>query len=453
MKGSQLKIGVSGVRGIVGESFTPALAADFAAAFGEYVGGGRVLVSRDTRQSGEMIEYAVVAGLIAVGCQPVLTGICPTPTLQIAVADSKASGGVAISASHNPVEWNALKFIGPQGTFLSEAESSELLDIYNQPDRAWVPEQDYHGIRKMEQAFAKHQERIFSLIDAEAIRSARFKVAIDPVNGVGSIFTRPFLEALGCEVVSIFDKPDGLFMRPPEPLPPHLAALGESVRASGACLGFAQDPDGDRLALVDKRGMPIGEQYTLVLAAEHVLSKTPGDVVVNVQTTKAVEDLAHAHGCEVNYSMVGEINVVEAMRSHEAVIGGEGSSGGVIWPALHPCRDSFSAMALILEMLALRATSLDEILASLPRYVSRSSKFPCPAEAARDILQGFRALHPEEDVLLLDGIRLNIGKSWVLLRASNTEPVLRLTVEAPSEEEAIRLSAKFSAELKALHGA
>lgn len=449
-----LKVSVSGVRGIVGESLTPGLVAGFTTAFGQYVGGGKVIVGRDTRPSGAMLEHAVIASLLAVGCQPVLAGVVPTPTVQMLVDKYRASGGVVISASHNPVEWNALKFIGASGTFLNYNEAAELQDIYNQPDNIYVAEHDYRNIRYVEDPFEVHRKRIFSKIDVEAIRNARFKVAVDCCNGAGAIFARPFLEALGCEVFAINDQPDGIFRRNPEPVPENMQELSRTVLENHCDIGFAQDPDADRIGVVRSNGEALSEQSVLVLAVDHVLSGTNGNVVVNIQTTKAVEDVAASYNCATYYSKVGEINVSGLMKQKRAVIGGEGSSGGVIYPDVYPCRDSFTAMALMLEMLAMSGESIDDIVDSMPMYVSVSRKFSCDAGSARNIVRKLKVHYRELNPITIDGIRINFSRdAWILVRPSNTEPVIRLYVEARTQEQAHELLENFVAELEELRKA
>jgi len=445
-----LKIGVSGVRGVVGETLSPLLAADFASAFGEFVGGGRVIVGRDTRASGKMLEDAVAAGLIAVGCQPALAGVVPTPTLQIVTKLSNASGAIAITASHNPIEWNALKFIGPAGLFLNASETEELLDIYNQPDATYVPEQDFRKLATLDDAFETHRARVLACVDVEAIRKARFKVAIDCCNGVGALYSRSFLEELGCEVVSLFDSPDGVFGRAPEPLPKNIGRLCETVKSASCHVGFAQDPDGDRIALVGASGVALGEQNSVLLAAEHVLSRTPGSIVMNIQTTKALEDIAASKGLKAFYSPVGEVNVSAAMLANDAVFGAEGSSGGVIWPLVHHCRDSFSAMALTLEMMALRSKGVDEMLSKLPLYHSSSLKIECSAQAAINGLRALARRYESQKPILIDGVRVNFSDSWALVRQSNTEPAVRVVAEAFSKDAAAKLAASFAAEFRSL---
>lgn len=443
-----LKVSVSGVRGVVGDSLTPQLIADFAAAFGEYVGGGRVIVGRDTRPSGPMFERAVVAGLLAVGCQPVLIGVAPTPTVQVMVGELHANGGIAITASHNPEEWNALKFIGSSGIFLNYAEAAELLDLYNQPDRHFVAEEEYRNARIVENAFDAQKKKIFSLLDLPAIAAAKLKVAVDCCNGAGALHSRKFLEELGCETVALFEETDG-FRRKPEPVPENLSALREAVVREKCDIGFAQDPDADRIVVVDAKGEPVGEQFSVVLAAEHVLSKTPGPVVVNVQTTKAIADVAAKYGCPIHFTPVGEINVTTKMLAEGAVIGGEGGSGGVIWPAFHPCRDSYTGMALILEMMATRGHSLEQILSGIPKYYSAGCKVPCSSSQAVEVIRKLTTQYADLNPTTTDGLRLDWDDAWMLIRASNTEPFMRIFAEARSQEKAEELVARFTAEIEA----
>lgn len=437
------KVSVSGVRGVVGETLTPTLAAEFAASFGEYVGRGKVVVGRDTRPTGELYENAVVAGLLSVGCQPVLIGRVPTPTVQMIVDEYNANGGIAITASHNPVEWNALKFISSSGVFLSHSEAGELLDVYNQQERAYVPEADYRNIRTVANPFAVHRRRLFKQIDIELIRRAGFKVAVDPGNGVGAFFSRQFLEDLGCDVVTVFDETDGIFRRKPEPAPQNITRLCELVREHHCDIGFAQDPDADRLVIVDNQGTPIGEQATLSLAVEHVLSKTPGTVVVNIQTSQAVEKIAAHYHCPLYYSRVGEINVTCEMMSRGAIIGGEGGSGGVIFPAVHPCRDSFTGMAILLEMMAARKKTVVELAAGLPQYVLVNDKKSCSAAKAFELIRRLKSDYAHCNPNGLDGLRLDFPDGWVLIRASNTEPIIRVSAEAQTRERAEALLAEF----------
>ncbi|MCK5844536.1 MAG: phosphoglucosamine mutase [Victivallales bacterium] len=450
-KNSTLKIGVSGVRGVVGDSLTPALVAGFAASFGSYVGAGIVLVGRDTRPTGPMIEKAVVAGLVSVGCRPLLLGIVPTPTVLINVKELHARGGVAITASHNPEEWNALKLIGPSGVFLNSSETSELLDIYNQPDTAFVGEEDFKRLKTQKNSFAVHQKRVFDAVDVESIRAARFKIAMDSCDGAGAPYAAGFLRDLGCDVISLFDSVDGKFRRSPEPIPKNLSTLSETVVAEGCAIGFALDPDADRLVVVDDKGTPVSEQYSVVLAAEHVLSRSPGKFVVNIGTTKTADDVAAKYGCEIFHSKIGEINVTEMMLAKNAVIGGEGGSGGIIFPEVHPCRDGFSGMALILEMMAERKCSISRIMHDLPRYQAANRKVPCSAENALKVIRELIKKYPDLNVQTLDGLRIDWEDRWILLRPSNTEPIIRVIAEAKTAEQAANLADEFVAEIAVLN--
>ena len=432
-----LKVGVGGVRGIVGESFTPQLAVEFAQAFGALVGPGLVVVGRDTRPSGVMIERAIVAGLQSVGCRPVLVGIVPTPTIMMKTAQLQARGGIAITASHNPVMWNALKFVEGTGLFLNEVRAEQLLDLYHQQDVPAVAESDIASVMVEDLAVREHWQKVLGYVDTRKIKKRKFRVAVDLCNGVGALHTVAFLhDYLGCTVFPLHDGPTGVFEREPEPLPKNLGALCRKVREMSCDLGFAQDPDGDRLAVVNEKGEPIGEDLTLALAVEAVLAQHGrGPVVVNLATSKCVEDVARRYDCPVERTKVGEINVVEAMLRLGAVVGGE-NIGGVIVPAIHPCRDSYIAMALVLERLALTGSAVSAFQTGLPKYALIKEKVPVLIEDVAVTLRQLRQHFSEYRINLLDGILVDFGTGWLHVRRSNTEPVLRITVEATSEKEA-----------------
>ena len=438
-----LKVSVSGVRGVVGTSFTPQVATAFSQAFGTFVGEGRVIVGRDTRPSGLMIQHAVVAGLQSVGCRPVLAGVVPTPTLLYLVQHVGARGGIVITASHNPFEWNALKFADRNGLFLSSVRAEELFDIYHQQDASAVPEQDLRSVRRLVDPMQPHVDAIFNYVDVDAIRQARFKVAVDCCNGVGAAHTVSFLqEGLGCEVVSIFDEPHGQFEREPEPLPENLGTLSQAVKAHGCTIGFAQDPDGDRLAVVDNHGMPIGENMTLALAVRQVLkAHEQGPVVINQAASKTVEWVARQFGSEVVRSKTGEVNVSETMRDIEAVVGGE-HTGGVIIPGIHPCRDSYAAMAVILEGLAQERKTVSDIRNDMPCYALVKDKVEVGGGQAPAILRSIRTRYAKYPISTMDGVFVDMGESWLQVRRSNTEPVVRVIVEAPTEAKARAIAAE-----------
>ncbi len=443
-----LKVGVAGVRGVVGASMTPRVAASFAQAFGVFLGRGAVVVGRDTRPSGVMFERAVVAGLQSVGARPLMVGVAPTPSLLMAVPTAGARGGIAITASHNGAEWNAMKFIDRDGLFLSPARADELLDLYHQRDFPLVAEPDLQPERPMEGVVEKHLTRVLNYVDAAAIRRRRFRVAVDACNGAGAPWIEVFLrDGLGCETVVIHGEPTGIFEREPEPLPAHLTALGRAVVEHRCNIGFAQDPDADRLAIVDECGRPIGEDYTLVFAVAQVLSAhSLGPVVVNLTASRAVDEIARAAGCPCIRTRVGEIHVSAAMVHHGAVVGGE-HNGGVIVPAIHPCRDSFTGMALVLERMAATEKRVSEMRAEIPGYHVAKIKIPMALSETVAALRRLRKRYVDRHPILLDGIFLDLGESWVHIRRSMTEPVLRITAEALTPEEAEALVERFRTEI------
>jgi len=432
-----LKISISGVRGVVGESLTPILLARFAQAFGTYLGGGRVVIGRDPRTSGEMVRQAVAAGLLSSGCRITDIGICPTPTLQLIVRMLGARGGIAITASHNPPEWNALKFVGADGLFLSGDRGRELLDIYHQGDYTKVRGARMRPIEERRDVCEVHVAAILKALGP--VKTARpIRVVLDACNGAGSIITPRLLHALGVESVVINANPDGTFPRPAEPLPENLTALRDAVRGHHADVGFAQDMDADRLAIVSERGVPIGEERTLVLAAEYVLSKRPGPVVTNISTTHALEAVAARYGVPVFRTKVGEANVAQAMRRYHAVIGGEGN-GGVIYPAINFARDSLVGIALVLHLLAETDQSISELTAALPGLEMVKYRIDCPSHRITEVLRRVRDEYARFDVNTLDGVKVTMPEGWFLLRGSNTEPVLRLVAEASTEADATRI--------------
>lgn len=445
MKGSpRLKISISGVRGVVGETLTPSLLVRFAESFGTYLGGGAVVVGRDTRTSGEMVQHAVLAGLVSSGCRVVLLDICPVPTIQFAVRQLRADGGIAITASHNPVEWNALKFIRDDGCFLNYYQARELLDIYHQGEYAKARSGELKLPKRNTGAVDRHIDAILAHFGKLPGGRGGIHAVVDCVNGAGSVMSAKLLRRLGCKVTAINARPDGIFPRPPEPLPENLGALREAVRRLGADIGFAQDADADRLAIVSEKGQPIGEDYTLAIAVDHILSRAHGTVVVNLSTTKAVDDIAAARGCRVVKSKIGEINVTETMKAENAVIGGEGN-GGVIYPPVNLARDSFIAMAIALHWLAGRKKPLSALVAALPRYSMSKAVIPCPSDRAREIIEFLAGKYRGRNVDLTDGIRISQANKWTLVRPSNTEPIIRIISEAPDESESRRMNERMAA--------
>ena len=437
MREHLLKIGVSGIRGVVGEFLTPALACAFAQAFGTYVGPGRVVLGRDTRTSGEMLEHAVACGLLASGCDVVEIGVLPTPTIEIYVAETGARGGLALTASHNPPEYNALKLFNGRGLFFNSYERSELLDLYHQSEfrhaannRIGTVSHDFRRARKL------HIDRVLRHVDAEQIRARRFRVAVDSVNGAGSEMTLEFLrEYLHCEVEAIACDPTKPFSRVAEPRPDTLTDLSEAVRRGACDAGFAQDPDADRLAVADENGRVLDNDDVLALAVDAALERTKGDVVVNLTTSSAIDDVATRHGRRVFRTPVGEANVVEQMQAVGAAIGGEGSNGGIIFPAVHLGRDSYTGMAFLLEKMAATGEPVSKLAARLPHYYRKLGKVGVGRGRLGGLMQALEEQFPTAVLDRADGLKLMLGSKWIHVRASNTEPLLRLAAEAKSRRE------------------
>ena len=449
-----LMISISGVRGRVGEALTPEIVAKYAAGFGAWSlarsTSNAIVVGRDSRVSGPMFHRVVVAALQSVGARVIDLGMSATPTVQMAVEEHRAAGGLAITASHNPIEWNALKFIGPSGLFLDATEGAGMRSFIERGfaraswDKLGQVESDADAVNR-------HIDRILKLpfIDAEAIRARQFRVALDTCHGAGSVILPSLLEQLGCELIMIHVAPDGLFHRPPEPVAENLGELGDLVSAMNAAIGFATDPDVDRLAIVDEKGRAIGEDYTLALACRVVLRRQPGTVVTNLSTSRIVDDVAGEFGSRVLRAPVGEVNVSTRMREEKAVIGGEGN-GGVILPALHLGRDAPLASALLLQLLAEDRAPLSDIVARYPQYHIVKSKLDRPDLALDVVYRSLRADFADAEVDEQDGLRLSWSDRWVHIRPSGTEPIVRVIAEAPTEAEAQELIARCRAPLDAL---
>lgn len=431
-----LKIGVSGIRGVIGEFLTPELACAFAQAFGTYVGRGRVVIGRDTRSSGPMLQHAVSCGLLAAGCEVVNLGVLPTPTIQVYIGSGSARGGIALTASHNPPEYNALKLFNGEGLFFNHYERSELLDLYHQSDFRQA-ENDEIGrmVSDLDSAPKLHFDRVLRHVNVERIRACRFRVALDGVNGAGSIVSCKFLrEILGCELHAISVDPTKPFPRVAEPRPDTLGDLSNLVRNANCQVGFAQDPDGDRLAVADETGRVLDNDDVLALAVDAALGRLPGDVVVNLTTSSVIDDIARAHQRRVFRTPVGEANVVEMMQAVHAVIGGEGSNGGIIFPAVHYCRDSYLGMALLLDRMAETGDPMSAMAGRLPRYYRKLGKVAYEHGKLGSLMRSLEERYPDVTADRSDGLKLIWPDRWIHLRASNTEPLLRLAAEARSEK-------------------
>ena len=439
-----LMVSVSGVRGRVGEALTPEIIAQFAAGFGAWAlaragGKAQIVVGRDSRVSGPMFQPVVHAALQSVGCDVIDIGMVPTPTVQLAVEHHHAAGGLAITASHNPIEWNALKFIGPSGLFLDSAEAADMWKVVEGkiPRATW----DKLGtVSKDLDAASDHIEKIMALpfLDVEGIRKRGFKVGLDCVRGAGGVFMPVLLELLGCKLATINMEPDGRFPRPPEPVAENLGELQKLVFDSHCDIGMAVDPDVDRLALVSDEGVAIGEDYTLALAAKIVLRHRKGVVVTNLSTSRIVDDIAREAGSRVIRAPVGEVNVATRMRAENAPIGGEGN-GGVILPELHLGRDAPVGAALMLQLLHEEGKPLSKIVASYPRYVIVKDKLDRPSTPLDTVYAALRKAFPDAEVDTQDGLRLSWPDRWVHIRPSGTEPIVRVIAEAPTADEAEKL--------------
>ena len=429
-----LKIGPSGVRGVIGESLTPQLVTSFAAAFGTYCGAGPILVGTDTRPSGEMMKQAAIAGLLSVGCTPVDAGVVPVPALMLHVREAGALGGIAVGGSHGPLEWNALRFISSEGLALRANQAAELTDLYHQGVYPRVRAQDMSEVRTDTTSSARHLAAVTRTVDRERVRARRFKVAVDPGGGAASAPTLRLLEALGCDAVPVDAGAEAIPARP-EPDEASLLALGDLVRRSGADVGFAQDADADRLFVVDEHGHSLGPDATVVLVVQRWLERQAGPVVVNVSTSRMVDDVAARFGCPVHRSRVGEAHVIEAMKEHGAEVGGEGDGGAIVLP-VNPCRDSFTALALVLESMAVSGRSVGALRAQVPRYSMVRERLLCPARDIAPSLRLIRSLFPGERIDLTDGVKVTWPDRWLLARPSATDPVIRLAAEAPTEDEA-----------------
>src|SRR5437867_159497 len=435
-----LKIGITGVRGIVGETFTPEVAVGFAQAFGTYLDGARILVCRDTRPSGPMVRSAVVAGLLAAGCEVVDLGICPTPSLQLAVAWLKADGGIAVTAGHNPSQWNALKFIRGDGLYLNPLQAEELLDIFHQGEFAKASWKKIQPAIQYQDPIEHHIETLKKAFDLAAIKGRRLKVAVDCCNGACSRLTPRWLTQLGCEVLAINDDPNGAFPHRPEPTPETMTQLSAVVKAGNADVGFAHDADGERLGIVTELGHPLSEEATIALATRLRLEQGAGMIVTNISTTGAIEKIAAHYGGNVVRTQVGQTYISEAMLEINAILGGE-ASGGVTAPAVHMTHDSAAAIGLILEGLARSGESLSEIVNTLPSPVMLKHNLSVEPNRLYSVLQDFRVAIERDELAhnLTDGIKIGLPEGWVHVRASNTESMIRVIVEAEDAPNAHRL--------------
>ena len=455
---------ISGIRGTiggkVGDNLTPLDAVKFASAYGTFLKEQvakdklKVVIGRDARISGPMIHNLVVNTLIGLGIDIIDLGLSTTPTVEVAVPLEQADGGIIITASHNPKQWNALKLLNASGEFLSGAEGARILEIAT--NEAF----DFADVDRLGEVFQHdaymdiHIDEVLNLplVDAEAVAQRKFKVVVDGVNSSGGIIIPKLLEQMGVEVVKLYCTPDGHFPHNPEPLKEHLGAICQLVVEEQADFGIVVDPDVDRLAFISNDGEMFGEEYTLVAVADYVLSKTPGNTVSNMSSSRALRDITQKHHGSYEASAVGEVNVVEKMKATNAIIGGEGN-GGIIYPELHYGRDSLVGVALFLTHLANMNSTVAELRASYPQYFMSKNKIELTPQIDVDgVMDTIAKKYASEDCTTIDGVKIDFPTEWVHLRKSNTEPIIRIYTEAPTQQEADALAVRFVNELKSVAG-
>jgi len=454
---------ISGIRGTIGgkpgEGLSPLDTVKFVSAYAKWVIGRsksdkvKVVVGRDARISGEMVNYMVTGTLMGMGVDVVDIGLATTPTAEIAVPAEKAQGGIILTASHNPKQWNALKLLNEKGEFLSASDGAKILEIAEKDDFLYA-DVDALGKKTNKNEYLDiHINQILqlSLVDVEAIKKANFRIAIDAVNSVGGIAIPALLKALGVnEIIELYCEPNGIFPHNPEPLPEHLTEISKVVKENKAHLGFVVDPDVDRLAIVNEDGTMFGEEYTLVAVADYILQNKKGNTVSNLSSSRALRDITRKQGGDYFAAAVGEVNVVESMKQNYAVIGGEGN-GGIIYPDLHYGRDALVGIALFLTHLAKSGKSCSELRKTYPEYVIAKKKMELtPQIDVDDILITIKSKFSENEIIDIDGVKIEFEHGWVHLRKSNTEPIIRIYAESSTNEKANELADKIINEIKSI---
>jgi len=450
---------ISGIRGTIGgkvdEALTPIDAVKFAAAFGTWVkeksGKSKIVIGRDARPSGEMISNLVTSTLIGLGIDVLDLGLSTTPTVEMAVPAEQAGGGIILTASHNPVQWNALKLLNEKGEFISGGDGQEVLELAKNDSFDFAEVKDLGKVTFDNSYIGKHIDMVLDLplVDVEAIKAANFRVVIDCVNSTGGISLPPLLKALGVShVEELYCEPNGQFPHNPEPLPEHLTKISSTLESGSFDLGIVVDPDVDRLAFVSEDGTPFGEEYTLVAVADYVLSQTPGNTVSNLSSTRALRDVTEKHGATYEAAAVGEVNVVTKMKGINAVIGGEGN-GGIIYPELHYGRDALVGIALFLTHLAKFERPMSRLRASYPNYhISKNKIDLSPDIDVDNVLSTMEEKYKNQPVNTIDGVKIEFDKEWVHLRKSNTEPIIRIYAESESQATAEHLANKIITDIK-----
>ena len=455
---------ISGIRGTIGgqpgDNLTPIDAVKFAAAYGIWLkdyskkDNLKVVIGRDARLSGEMIQNLVVSTLVGLGIDVIDLDLSTTPTVEIAVPLENADGGIILTASHNPKQWNALKLLNEKGEFLDAAQGAKILDIAEKEEFNFSEVDDLGVITRNDAYIDIHIDEVLnlSLVNADTIRKAKFKVVVDGVNSTGGIAIPKLLETLGVEVVKLYCDPTGHFPHNPEPLKEHLGDICELVLKEKADFGIVVDPDVDRLAFITNEGEMFGEEYTLVACADYVLGKTKGNTVSNLSSSRALRDITQKHGGSYEAAAVGEVNVVTKMKHNNAIIGGEGN-GGIIYPESHYGRDSLVGTALFLMLMAEKGGTVKELRDSYPSYFMSKKKIQLtPGLDVDGILKAMASNYKNEDISTIDGVKIDFAENWVHLRKSNTEPIIRIYTEAKSQQEADDLADKIIGEIKKVAG-
>ena len=455
---------ISGIRGTIGgemgENLTPIDIVKFTIAYTRFIAGKnnakrlRIVLGRDARISGEMVNDIIEGTLLGCGADVINVGLCTTPGTEMAVITHKADGGIIITASHNPKQWNALKLLNEKGEFLNDKEGKQVLALAEQEDFLFPDVDNIGKVISREDFNPTHIKQVLNLqlVDVEKVKTRKFKVVVDAVNSIGGVVIPALLRELGCEVVEINCTPDGHFAHNPEPLPQNLTEISEVIVREGADLGVVVDPDVDRLALVNEDGTMFGEEYTLVAVADYILSRTKGNTCSNLSSSRALSDVTKAHGGEYAASAVGEVNVVTKMKEVGAVIGGEGN-GGVIYPELHYGRDALVGVALFLTYLAEQGCTMTELRKRYPAYYASKNKIELtPAIDVDKLLLTMKERYSHERVNDIDGVKIDFAEHWVHLRKSNTEPIVRIYTEAKSQEYANEVAQQFIAEMKEICG-
>ncbi|MGD0387666.1 MAG: phosphoglucosamine mutase [Tepidisphaeraceae bacterium] len=453
---SDLMIGISGMRGTIGGSLTPLVVSRMAAAFAAFLktrqspaaARVKVVFGRDSRPSGTWVRDAAVSALLASGLEVIDLDVVSTPGVAMMVRHLSADAGVIATASHNPIEWNGLKFLNRDAVPPPAADAQAIADLYRDDHADYVLVENLLPLLRNTQTHALHVKRVLEHVDVLGISSRRYKVVLDSVNGAGCVATATLLGKLGCQLVHLNSTPDGRFPHEPEPTEKNLTGLSDEVRRQHAAVGFAQDPDADRLAVVDENGIYIGEEYSLALCAKWILSRRPGIAVANLSSSRMLDDIAAAHNSRVIRTPVGEANVIQAMLASGAAIGGEGN-GGVIDPRIVPGRDSLVAIAYVLQLMAASNLSISQLVAQIPRYQIVKTKFPCRREDAQRVVEALKSHYASEKIDTQDGIRVDFPLAWLHARPSNTEPIMRIIAEAPDRLKAEKIIGDAQAVVKA----